>query len=109
MTDRRHILRALDELSPRALEYFFPGLAINDLRKPCCLSFRGELMPESDMDFAPISEVSCFAEKSISEEPAAPCVSADEVPEELADMVMKELEDIQRRYGVTIEQIEAVL
>ena len=115
MTDRRHILRALDELSPRALEYFFPGLAINDLRKPCCLSFRGDILPmqESDMDFAPISEVSCFAEKSISEEPAAPCVSADEradeVPEELADMVMKELEDIQRRYGVTIEQIEAVL
>ena len=113
MTDRRHILRALDELSPRALEYFFPGLIINDLRKPCCLSFRGELMQESDMDFAPISEVSCFAEMSISEVPAAPCVSADErtdeVPEELADMVMKELEDIQRRYGVTIEQIEAVL
>lgn len=111
MTDRGHILRALDELSPRALEYFFPGLIINDLRKPCCLSFRGDILPmqESDMDFAPISEVSCFAEKSISEEPAAPCVSADEVPEELADMVMKELEDIQRRYGVTIEQIEAVL
>lgn len=115
MRDRRHILRALDELSPRALEYFFPGLIINDLRKPCCLSFRGDILPmqESDMDFAPISEVSCFAEMSISEEPAAPCVSADEraddVPEELADMVMKELEDIQRRYGVTIEQIEAVL
>ena len=115
MTDRRHILRALDELSPRVLEYFFPGLIINDLRKPCCLSFRGDILPmqESDMDFAPISEVSCFAEMSISEEPAAPCVSADEradeVPEELADMVMKELEDIQRRYGVTIEQIEAVL
>ena len=115
MTDRRHILRALDELSPRVLEYFFPGLIINDLRKPCCLSFRGDILPmqESDMDFAPISEVSCFAEMSISEVPAAPCVSADEsadeVPEELADMVMKELEDIQRRYGVTIEQIEAVL
>ena len=109
------ILRALDELSPQALEYFFPGLIINDLRKPCCLSVRGDILPmqESDMDFAPISEVSCFAEMSISEVPAAPCVSADEsadeIPEELADMVMKELEDIQRRYGVTIEQIEAVL
>lgn len=113
MTDRGHILRALDELSPRALEYFFPGLIINDLRKSCCLSFRGELMPESDMDFAPISEVSSFGGMSILEVPAAPCVSADEsadeIPEDLADMVMKELEDIQRRYGVTIEQIEAVL
>ena len=113
MTDRGHILRALDELSPRALEYFFPGLIINDLRKSCCLSFRGELMPKSDMDFAPISEVSSFGGMSILEVPAAPCVSADEsadeIPEDLADMVMKELEDIQRRYGVTIEQIEAVL
>ena len=70
-------------------------------------------MPESDMDFAPISEVSSFGGMSILEVPAAPCVSADEsadeIPEDLADMVMKELEDIQRRYGVTIEQIEAVL
>ena len=70
-------------------------------------------MPESDMDFAPISEVSSFGGMSILDVPAAPCVSADEsadeIPEDLADMVMKELEDIQRRYGVTIEQIEAVL
>ena len=115
MTDRRHILRVLDELSPEALEYFFPGLIINDLREPCCLSVRGDipLMQELDMDFVPISEVSCFEEISISEVPTTPCVSADarteEVPEDLADMVMKELEDIRRRYGVTIEQIEAVL
>lgn len=79
------------------------------------MSVRGDipLMQEADMDFAPISEVSCFEEMSISEVPAAPYVSADvrteKVPEELADMVMKELEDIRRRYGVTIEQIEAVL
>lgn len=79
------------------------------------MSVRGDipLMQESDMDFATISEVSCFEEMSISEVPAAPYVSADvrteKVPEELADMVMKELEDIRRRYGVTIEQIEAVL
>lgn len=79
------------------------------------MSVRGDipLMQEADKDFAPISEVSCFEEMSISEVPAAPYVSADvrteKVPEELADMVMKELEDIRRRYGVTIEQIEAVL
>ena len=108
-------MRALGELSPEALEYFFPGLAIDDLREPCCLSVRGgiPLTQESDMDCAPISEASCFGEMSIYEEPAVPCMSADagpeEVPEELADMVMKELEDIRRRYGVTIGQIEAVL
>ena len=79
------------------------------------MSVRGDipLMQEADMDFAPISEVSCFEEMSISEVPAAPYVSADvrteKVSEELADMVMKELEDIRCRYGVTIEQIEAVL
>ena len=115
MTDRRHILRALDELSPQALEYFFPGLIINDLREPCCLSVRGDipLIQETDMDFAPISEVCCFGEISIPDVPAAPYVSTDErtdeIPEDLADMVMKEIEDIRRRYGVTIEQIEAVL
>lgn len=93
-------MKALGELSPEALDYFFPGLDIGRL-------------PDSECDAGPkfacmmpeAAEVRC-GHIPISElaGKAVECM-----PDSLVDELMEELEKIRRKYGVTIEQIEAVL
>lgn len=91
-------MKALGELSPEALDYFFPDLDIGRLPDSECDAepMFACMMPEATED--------CCGHIPESAGKAVECM-----PESLVDELMEELEKIRRKYGVTIEQIEAVL
>lgn len=130
MTDQQYIISALGELSPEALRYFFPGLSLDDadmeggIRHMC----RGNVndaargsgrrrlprLKQSMGTYLPMHEEECPMELCELEPsfgmPCMPgCYDADDLPGDIAEDLIRELELLQQKYSVTIEQIEAVL
>lgn len=106
--------KIIDSLSTGALNYFFPGIEIQSSDDvflaitPCPKTSRSRFSPRNCM----YAEVSMIPEEMpICEEVTLP--EESELPDEEQELktkaFLKELEALQEKYGVTIEEIEAIL